>query len=206
MFCHQCGIVHNDNYCKTCFNDLVDAVRTYHDYKNHGLEHYELEILQRITMESSAMTPEEELYKYLFNDESKLVCNMDTLEFRAHQDQLSKIAKEARVRYYITKDLEKKRDTKDGKPTGFARSVNTDETTTNAINAVKDRQKRLTKQEKMAAGFAKLGISQDAINKLMSNGNILAALANKNSEEKSATEKPEYKPEATKAFNPFEKK
>lgn len=104
------------------------------------------------------MTPQEELFAQLFNHEKILVKDMDTLTLRSHREELAKIAFEARARLTAVDDEEKSRRklSGDGKPSGFERSVNTDENTTNAINTIKERQKRLTKADKVRAGLIEL--------------------------------------------------
>lgn len=157
------------------------------------------------------MTPQEELFSKLFNHEKVLVKDMDTLVLRAHREDLSKIAFEARARLTAVDDEEKTRKNKsnNSKPTGFERSVNTDEATTNAINNVKERQKKLTKAEKILAGLEKLGINTADAEKLMSAGTILGRLQKiKTSEVIPTTPTNSTSPtEPTKPlFNPFEKK
>src|SRR6266850_1991034 len=81
------------------------------------------------------MTPQEELFSQLFNHEKVLVKDMDTLTLRAHREELAKIAFEARARLTAVDDEDNTRKkNNDKKPKGFERSLNTDETTTNAIN------------------------------------------------------------------------
>jgi len=150
----------------------------------------------------SEMTPQEELFSQLFNHEKILVKDMELLELRAHREELSKIAFEARARLTAVDDEERTRKKKfnEGKPTGFERSLNIDETATNAINAIKERQKRMSKTEKIQAGLEKLGISTADAAKLMSAGAILGRMKSKQSETKTEKTREE------KAFNPFEKK
>lgn len=152
------------------------------------------------------MTPQEELFSELFNHEKILVKDMDMLVLRAHREELAKIAFEARARLTAVDDEEqtRRKAKNDGKPRGFERSLNTDETTTNAINTIKERQKRLSKQEKIQAGLEKLGISSTDAAKLMSAGTILGRIqsAAKTKTETETTEKASE----VKIFNPFEKK
>lgn len=127
------------------------------------------------------MTPQEELFSQLFNHEKSLVKDMDTLTLRAHREQLSKIAFEARARLTAVDDEDngRKKKANGDKPTGFSRSVNSDETTTAAINTVKERQKRMTAAERVQASLIKLGISTADAEKLMSAGTILARIKGK---------------------------
>lgn len=122
---------------------------------------------------SEPMTPQEQLFATLFNHEKVLVKDMDTLSLRAHREELAKIAFEARARLSAVDDEEKSRKkTADGKgATGFARSVNIDDASSQAINTIKERQKRQTKQEKLLAGLKALGI--DNAESLLKAGTIL---------------------------------
>jgi len=151
------------------------------------------------------MTPQEELFAQLFNHEKKLVCDMDTLTLRAHREELAKIAFEARARLTAVDDEEQGRRKKDSPgPKGFERSLNVDDTATEAINNIKERQKRLTKAEKIQASLEKLGISTADAAKLMSAGTILGRLKNKDSVE--GVSKQDSVEESKPLFNPFEKK
>ena len=154
------------------------------------------------------VTPQEELFAKLFNHEKILYRDMDQLTRRAHREELAKIAFEARARLTADDDVDredKKAKNGDGKPHGFERSLNTDETTTNAINTIKERQKRLTKQEKIQAGLEKLGISASDASKLMSAGTILGRIKNKTPSVEGVSKQDNV--ETSKPlFNPFGKK
>lgn len=181
------------------------------------------------------VTPQEELFSQLFNHEKVLVKDMDTLTLRAHREELAKIAFEARARLTAVddEDQDRKKKANDGKPKGFERSLNTDETTTNAINALKERKKNLTGKEKMLVNLIELykkgGSSQAEAEKIASTamgaGTILAKLkdnASKNIMLEKQTRSPlsqengfviQKSPKELKEttenkpiFNPFEKK
>ena len=151
---------------------------------------------------TTIMTPQEELFSQLFNHEKLLVKDMEILELRAHREELSKIAFEARARLTAVDDEERGRKKKNGEVRGFERSLNTDETSTNAINTIKDRQKRMSKVEKIQAGLEKLGISTADAAKLMSAGTILGRIKNA----KGLIESPKTENPSAPIFNPFEKK
>lgn len=152
-----------------------------------------------------SMTPQEELFAGFFSSEKILVKDMSILELRAHREELSKIAFEARARLTAIDDEERERvarKKKENGPTGFTRSVNTDETTTNAINAIDARAKKLKKSEAIAAGLAKLfGGDEAQAQKVMSAGTILGRIKTQAAE---ATKKEEEKKAAF--VNPFTKK
>lgn len=186
-----------NGWCEYC---KVDDVIVYNPDK-----YFIREIcIYHISKGDKPVTPQEELFAELFNHEKVLVKDMDVLTLRAHREELSKIAFEARARLTAVDDEEKDRKNKNSaaKQQGFSRSVNTDETTTNAINAIKDRQKRMSKQDKIQASLEKLGISSTDAAKLMSAGAILGRLKNKIEEKPSESVAPtESKP----LFNPFAK-
>lgn len=151
------------------------------------------------------LTPQEKLFSQLFYHEKKLVCDMDTLTLRAHREELAKIAFEARARLTAVDDEEndRKKKSQPKGPKGFERSLNTDETTTNAINTLKDKKQRLSKSEKIKEGLLKLGIDTDEVNKIMSAKNMLSQVTKaQNHTKPESSEQTERKP----IFNPFEKK
>lgn len=157
------------------------------------------------------MTPQEELFAKLFNHERVLVKDMDTLTRRAHREDLAKIAFEARARLTAVDEVEReeKKKNNEGKPSGFERSLNADDTATNAINTIKERQKKLSKKEQVLAGLKKLydmtGSSQSEadINKKIEAGTILGRIQSAKGLNSS---EPETKTESKPIFNPFEKK
>src|SRR5260370_16188104 len=106
---------------------------------------------------NTRMTPQEKLHARFFYHETILVKDMDRLTLRAHIEDLSKIAFEARSRHGAAVNEDKRRDkSSDQKGQGFSRSLNIDEVTSDAINAIKERQKKLTGKEKMLAGIVDL--------------------------------------------------
>lgn len=151
---------------------------------------------------NETMTPQEELFSKFFNHEKILVSTMNTLELRAHREELVKIAFEARARITADDDEEKNRRPKnDGKPTGFARSVNGDTATSELINTVKVRQKGLTKKEKLIEGLIKLGYSRSDAEKKMTAGELLGKFKNQIVENEN-----KIKEESKPFTNPFLKK
>ena len=145
------------------------------------------------------VTPQEELFADFFNNEKILAADMSILELRAHREELSKIAFEARARLTAVDDEERTRKAKAQKekgPTGFSTSLQTDEITTNAINRVRERQKKLTKQEKTVEGLVKMGMDRKEAEKLVSAGTILARLKEK-------IDNPTVEPPSTPFMNPF---
>lgn len=193
------------------YDILLTEIKIWKEYKSIDINMYEYNNywLKR----DNPMTPQEQLFADFFSKHTILVKDMSMLELRAYREQLSLIAKEAKAGIYAAdeKERELKKKASDGRPQGFARSVNADENATNAINGIKDRQKRLTKQEKIEAGLIALGIDPSAAAKLMTAGVIKARLNNKTEEEKSAINKAtssiekEESKEVKPIFNPFAK-
>lgn len=212
--CKQCGL-NNVNIVLHCYCgnersefepfDSVDEI-----ISNQRLKKIDdaINFVFRSESERSSMTPQEELFSKLFNHEMMLVKDMDILTLRAHRESLAEIAFEARARMTAVDKTEesRKHELRDkNKPTGFARSINTDDVTTNAINAVKDRQKRMSKSEKLVEGLIKLGYSREDAEKKLSAGTILAriqGMAASQNASQNAKPSEEKKP----IFNPFEKK
>jgi hypothetical protein len=206
-------------YCKSSDNIIVYNPDKYYIREiriNHVIENIKGD---------TTVTPQEELFAELFNHEKSLVKDMDVLTLRAHREELSKIAFEARARLTAVDDEENDRK-KLARPKGaqgFERSINTDETTTNAISVIQARQTKLSKKEQVLAGLKKLYAmtgSDDAMKlaeEAMKNKNILNSL-NQDKAEGVAAHGPvgtgiekgfviKTKPEEIKrAFDPFKKK
>lgn len=124
------------------------------------------------------MTTSEDLFAKLFNHEKVLVKDMDDLSLEAHREELAKIAFEARARLTAVDDEKKERKPRAIK--GFARSVQTDDVTSDAINNITERKKKLSVVDKFREGMAKLGIDSSIADSLMSAGTIKAHLDKKN--------------------------
>ncbi len=189
-----------DWICEQCNHTLGWLVTNCVYCEVYGIHSTNPDINNRL---ESPMTPQEELFKLLFNSEKGLVKDMDALTLRAHREELAKIAFEARARLSAVDDEEKQRKPKK-EDKGFQRNLNSDDVTSEAINTVKERQKRMSKEEKVLEGLMKLpGMDRKTAESLMSAGTIkgrLDNIAGKKTEEVKVTE--EVKP----VFNPFEKK
>lgn len=134
---------------------------------------------ERITAKDFIVTPQEELFALFFNSEKIAVVEMTILELRAHREELAKIAFEARARLAAVDDEDrtrKARTTKEKGPTGFSTSLQTDEVTTDAINRIKERQKKMSKQEKLVDQMVKLGMDRKDAEAKVSAGTILARI------------------------------
>jgi hypothetical protein len=115
------------------------------------------------------MTPNEELFAKFFNNEKALVAKMDDLQLRAHREELSKIAFEARVRLTAINEEGQERNAKSKRSKGYETSIESDAEASDAINRIKERQKKLTKTEKLIENLMKLpGIDRAIAEKMVS--------------------------------------
>lgn len=122
------------------------------------------------------MTPEEEKFAKFYNSEKELVLKMDTLTLRAHIEELSDIAKEARARLTAAKDEDRERTARNKREAGqgFSTSIDADADTSDAINKVRKRQ---TKQEKILASLLAIpGIDLAQAQKMLAARNIKDAV------------------------------
>lgn len=102
------------------------------------------------------MTEQEQLFAKFFNAEITLVKDMDDLTLRQHREELSKIAFEARARLTAIGQETQERSAKSKKSKEFSTSVESDALTTDAINTIKNREKKLNKTEKLIEQLMKL--------------------------------------------------
>jgi hypothetical protein len=155
--------------------------------------------------ENIRMNPQEELFAKLFNHEKSLVKDMDMLSLRAHREELARIAFEARVRLTAADDEEKERKkSSKAENRGFERNLNIDETSSDAINKIKNRQGKLSKMDKIKEGLIKMGMSEEAADKVISARNIKDTVGGHS--DGSNKDGLVTKSENKLIFNPFEKK
>jgi hypothetical protein len=93
------------------------------------------------------LTPQEELYAEFFRNEKQQVISLGDAELDDHIDELANIAFEAKARLYAAKDEKSERRAKNKK--GFTANVTSDELSSDALNAVTERQVKLNKRERM---------------------------------------------------------
>ncbi len=166
------------------------------------------------------MTPQEKKFAKLFYHGKLLVKDMDTLQLRAHIEELSDIAFTAKAHLHAAIDEDDRR-RKTAKPKGFERSLNIDDAATTAIHTIQERQKKLSKKEQVQEQLKKLYEMAGSIDsaKLASQAVSAAKLSevlNPGSAELrgplnapfTIVPKPEtaIQSEAKKVFNPFAKK
>ncbi len=98
------------------------------------------------------MTPSEQLFAGFFQNEKSIVPDMDDSQLEEHISALEQIALEARARLYAAEDEKRERKSKNKK---FTVSGDNETLTTNAINAISERNKKLSKREKMIENLIK---------------------------------------------------
>lgn len=124
------------------------------------------------------MTPQEEMFMRLFNSKVELVKDMDVLQLRAHREKLAETIKDAKVSIQATDKVISEKTKKD-KGQGFQTSLTIDEASTDAINTIKERQKKLTKMEKVMEGLIAMGIDPKDAQSMTSNSAIADQRAKK---------------------------
>lgn len=220
----QCGILAYNvvKVCPLCKAKKTDELQPFDDYDTmlSDVQNWHLDKLIAVSnpelvyklktntlIENNPhMTPEEELFATFFHHEKSLVKEMDDLTLRAHREELSKVAREARARIYAADDEIKER-TK--KVKGFKASISTDDATSDAINSIEKRRNKISKEQRFIESLAKLGISSKDAQAMLSAGNIKAHIQGKDRENainaaksiNTAVTPEEKKP----VFNPFKK-
>lgn len=123
------------------------------------------------------MSPEEKQFAKFFYHETILVKDMDILTLRAHREELVQIAAEARARISAADEKlesDKRSKRKANGPSGIERNLNTDETTTSAINKIKERTTRMSKLDRAMENLKAIpGMDPSFVESLMKNKNIL---------------------------------
>jgi len=209
-------------YCKINFNETI-----YNPDKYYVRDVFVRHIGETMTKEdemsqkefenkidsNNSLTAQEKLFSKLFYHEKLLVRDMNILELRAHREELGRISFEARARHTAATDEEDKRSKKNEKTKGFERSLNTDEATTDAINTIKERQKRLTGKEKIRQTLVKLfmtsGMTQLEAEKEADQKTGAAAILTVQEDKKEKKNLPPTTKQieiSKPVFNPFEKK
>jgi len=149
------------------------------------------------------MTPQEQLFAKFFSAEAVLVSTMDNLTLEAHRELLVEIITEARAKLTAVDRERDNRRSNGRKISVFESSINTDEKTSEAINAINQRAVRLSKAEKVLAGLIKMGIPEAEAQQMMSARNIKDHV-NASTEGRSRTKEPFSEP--ARFTNPFRTK
>jgi hypothetical protein len=114
------------------------------------------------------MTPQEELFAKFYNQEKILVKDMDVTTLREHRDELSKIAFEAKARLVAADDETRERGSKT-KNKEWLVTTDTSQSSTDAINAVQARAKRLSKMDKIQKDLLAAGIDEETVKEMVRN-------------------------------------
>lgn len=125
----------------------------------------------RIYWTEIPMTPQEELYTKFYNAEALLVEDMSDIELQARREELQNLAIEVRAR--LTKTINKQDERgRARRPKGFESSINVDETTTEALNAIENRNTRMSKLDKVAKTLREMGVDEAEVQRMLSARNI----------------------------------
>lgn len=156
-----------------------------------------------------SMTPQEELFSKFYNHEKVSVKDMDVIQLREHREELSKIAFEAKARLVASDDELRERNSKNGKAKDWLTSVTSDQASSDAINAVETRKKRMSKMDKLQQQLLAAGIDEETVKQMVkdlekkaTDSNLKTVTFSKPSIEVTAVQVTAAKPEDSKPFNP----
>lgn len=106
------------------------------------------------------MSEKEKKFARWFASEKILICDMDDGNLRAHIEELQDIASEARARLTASNDEAMERGAKKKRDRGFSTSVASDDFTSETINNIAERQKKMSKVEKEIERLVSIGIDR----------------------------------------------
>ena len=106
------------------------------------------------------MNSKEKMFAKFFASEKQLVSSMDDGSLKAHIEELQSIAFEARARLSASDDEARERGAKKKRDKGFQTSVASDDFTSETINNIQDRQKKMSKTEKEIERLVGMGIDR----------------------------------------------
>lgn len=124
------------------------------EYEDKLKKHQEL--IENGTFQPRPMTMQEELHSKLFFHHKFLVKDMDDLQMEAYREEASKIAFEARVILTVVDDEKKERNKK--RKTFQVSDV--EDITSEAINKINERQRKLNKDEREIDALEKFGLTK----------------------------------------------
>ena len=125
------------------------------------------QILAKKTENHKNMTPQEELYAKFYEKGRVLVKGMPDLELNEHIKSLQEITFEAKVSLQSALDEKKERIAKVTKKEWLLTDTTVNPNVSEAINAVKLRQARMSKMDKIRADLAKAGLDDSTINDMV---------------------------------------
>jgi outer membrane murein-binding lipoprotein Lpp len=114
------------------------------------------------------MTPEEELFAKFYNHEKIMVVDMDVHQLREHRAELSKIAFEAKARLVAADDETRSRTAKT-KSKEWLSTIEGDQASSDAINVVETRKKRMSKMDKLREQLVAAKLDEATINEMIGN-------------------------------------
>jgi Cft2 family RNA processing exonuclease len=115
------------------------------------------------------MTEQEQLYAEFYNKGKVLVVDMDMTALREHREKLAQIAFEAKATLAAADDELRERSAKSKKKEWLITPTEQNQSTTDAINAVQVRKKRMSQIDKMRLQLEKAGIDAETIKVMLSN-------------------------------------
>src|SRR5437870_5981982 len=133
-----------------------------------GNEHFVLQRIRILDDRGAKMTPQEELFAKFFNHKVELVKDMDVLQLRAHLEEMSMIVFKAKAEYQAVDKVKKDKE-KTTRGQGFTTSLTIDDASSDAINKITERQKKLTKMEKVMQGLIEMGVNPADAQSMTSN-------------------------------------
>ncbi len=115
------------------------------------------------------VTPQEELFAKFYNQEVMLVKDMDIIALRTHRDELAAIAFEAKARLVATDDEARTRNAKSKTNKEWLVTADESQVNSDTVNAVKVRQARMTKMDKIKSQLLAAGIDDETVKEMVKN-------------------------------------
>jgi hypothetical protein len=111
-----------------------------------------------------SMTEQEELYAKFYNGSKILVKDMDITKLREFREELSQIALQAKATLAAADDELRERRAKSDKKDWLVTPIQSNQSTNDAINAVKIRTERMSKIDKMRKQLMSAGLDDETVN------------------------------------------
>lgn len=119
--------------------------------------------------ETGLMTPQEELFAKFYNHEKVLIKDMTYIQKREHRDELHQIVFEGKARLSAVDDELKEEKAKISNKEWLVTDTKPSPSVSDAINAVKQRQTRMSKMDKIREQLARAGIDEATIKEMVGN-------------------------------------
>ena len=168
MWLCSCGMPNFGNV-ETCVNNW--HYKDCHQVSANTLDYRQIQDASReLRIEIKDMTPNEELFANYYNRGKLLVADMDDTQLREHRMQLAEVATKAKASLVAAddeiRDRAAKKKTKDKE---WLVSVDTSQSTSDAINAVKTRAARMSKMDKLRDQLLNAGIDEATVKEMVRN-------------------------------------